>query len=170
MDLPTVRPARCVVCDGDSASATAAPPTEASGDFAATSTTINGVRFAGPNVIIDLTYTVSYTGTLVGTSVVKGTLIAHGSDAGNFHGTETFTGTVNGIPGTLTFNLVAQTKPSNAERGKATIVGATGELAWLHGVLFQDRDRAGTSRALRELQRAHRLTDPENGATGAMSC
>jgi hypothetical protein len=111
------------------AGATAAPPTEASGDFAATSTTINGVRFAGPNAIIDLTYTVSYTGTLVGTSVVEGTLIAHGSDAGNFHGTETFTGTVNGVPGTLTFNLVSHTYPTNAQRGKATIVGATGEIA-----------------------------------------
>ena len=119
--------------------AAAAPPAPASGDFAATSTTINSVQFAGTNAIIDLTYTVSYTGTLVGTSVVEGTLIAHGTDAGNFHGTETFTGTVNGVPGTLTFNDVAQTAPapSNAQRGTNTIVGATGELTGLHGVLFE---------------------------------
>lgn len=120
------------------AGATAAPPTLASGDFAATSTTINGVRAAGPNAIIDLTYTVSYSGTLVGTSVVEGTLTAHAKDTGNFRGTETFTGTVNGVPGTLTFNLVSATDPATgAEHGKATIIGATGELAGLHGVLFE---------------------------------
>ena len=120
------------------ATATASPPTSASGDFAATSTTINGFRPAGPNAIIDLTYTVSYSGTLVGTSVVEGRLTAHAKDTGNFSGTETFTGTVNGVPGTLTFKLVSATDPTTgAEHGNATIIGATGELAGLHGVLFE---------------------------------
>jgi len=118
--------------------AAAAPPVEASGDYAATSTTINGIRFAGPNAIIDLTFTVSYTGTLAGTSVVDGRLVAHPNDSGNFHGVETFTGTVNGAAGTLTFNAVSRHDPSGASHGKAVIRQATGELAGLHGVLFQD--------------------------------
>ena len=117
--------------------AAAAPPAPASGGFAATSTTINGVRFAGTNAIIDLTYTVSYTGALTGTSVVDGTLTAHGNDSGNFRGIETFTGTVNGVPGTLTFRLVGRDDPNAIDHGTAVIQSGTGQLAGLHGVLHQ---------------------------------
>jgi uncharacterized protein DUF3224 len=118
--------------------ASAAPPVEASGNYAATSTTINGVRLAGPNAIIDLTFTVSYTGTLAGTSVFDGRLAAHPNDAGNFHGVETFTGTVNGAAGTLTFNVASRHDPSGASHDKAVIRRGTGGLAGLHGVLFQE--------------------------------
>ena len=134
---PLFIPLVAVLVLGMPLGATAAPPAPASGDFAATSTTINGVRLAGPNAIIDLTYTVSYTGTLTGTSVVVGTLTAHGNDSGNFRGSETFTGTVNGVPGTLTFRLVARDNPDAVEHGRAVIQSGTGELAGIHGVLHQ---------------------------------
>jgi hypothetical protein len=65
-------------------------------------------------------------------------LVAHPNDAGNFHGVETFTGTVNGAAGTLTFNVASRHAPSGLSRGKAVIRQATGGLAGLHGVLFQD--------------------------------
>jgi hypothetical protein len=125
--------------------AAASPPTEASGTFTTTSATFNSVREAGGNTIIDLTATISYTGTFTGTSTVNGILIFHSDGTGaqfppwraNFHDVETFTGTVNGVPGTVTFNLNGSNDPTGALKATATIVSATGDLAGLHGVLNQ---------------------------------
>lgn len=125
--------------------AAASPPTEVSGTFTTTSATFSSVREVGGNTIIDLTSTVSYTGTFTGTSIVQGTLILHSGGTGapfppwraNFHDVETFTGTVNGVPGTVTFNLNGSNDPSGAIKATYTIVSATGELAGLHGVLSQ---------------------------------
>jgi hypothetical protein len=44
---------------------------------------------------------------------------------------------VNGVPGTVTFNLVGSNDPTGALKGTATIVSATGDLAGLHGVLSE---------------------------------
>ncbi len=125
--------------------AAASPPTEASGTFTTTSATFNNVREVGGNTIIDLTATVSYTGTFTGTSIVQGTLIFHSDGAGpqfppwraNFHDVETFTGTVNGVPGTVTFTLDGSSDPTGAYKATDTIVSATGDLAGLQGVLSQ---------------------------------
>jgi hypothetical protein len=54
-----------------------------------------------------------------------------------FHDVETFTGTVNGVPGTVTFNLDGSNDASLAVRATATIIDATGDLAGLHGVLHE---------------------------------
>ncbi len=116
--------------------AAASPRTSASGAFIYTSSTFNDVRLAGGNTIIgDLNATVSYTGTFVGTSTVKGTLILHSNGSANFHDVETFTGTVNGVSGTVTFNLNGSSDPAGNVRATAVIVSATGGLADLHGVL-----------------------------------
>jgi Protein of unknown function (DUF3224) len=123
--------------------AAASPPTEASGTFTYLSSTFNSMRTVGGNTIIDLSATVSYTGTFTGTSTVHGTLIFHSGGTGvqfppwraNFHDVETFTGTVNGVPGTVTFNLNGSNDPTGAVKATATVVSATGELAGLHGVL-----------------------------------
>ena len=56
------------------------------------------------SLIIDVSATAAYTGTFVGTSTINGTLIIHADGSTNFHDTEVFTGTVNGVPGTVTFN------------------------------------------------------------------
>jgi hypothetical protein len=113
----------------------ASPPTAASGTFTYTSSTFNSIRSAGGNTIIDLSATVSYTGTLSGTSTVQGTLILHASGSANFQDVETFTGTVNGVPGTVTFNLTGRNGPSLDIKATDTIISATGDLAGLHGVL-----------------------------------
>jgi hypothetical protein len=126
--------------------AVAAPPTEASGTFTTTSATLNIIREAGGNTIIDLTSTVAYTGTFTGTSTVHGILIFHSDGVGaqfppwraNFHDVEVFTGTVNGVPGTVTFNLNGSNDPAAAVKATDTIVSATGDLAGLSGVLSQD--------------------------------
>ncbi len=123
----------------------ASPLTPANGTLTYTSATFNNMRSAGGNTIIDLSATVSYTGTYKGTSTVHGTLIFHSGGTGaqfppwraNFHDVETFTGTVNGVPGTVTFNLDGSSDPTGAFKATDTIVSATGDLAGLHGVLSE---------------------------------
>jgi Protein of unknown function (DUF3224) len=118
-------------------SAAASPPTSASGTVGNTSATFNSVRMAGNNLIIDLSATASYTGTFEGTSTIHGTLIVHPDGSASFHDIETFTGTVNGVPGTVTFNLNGSNDSTLAVHATATIVDASGDLAGLHGVLHE---------------------------------
>lgn len=117
--------------------AAASPPTPVSGTVGNTSATFNSVRAAGENLIIDLSATASYTGTFSGTSTINGVLIVHPNGSANFHDVEVFTGTVNGVPGTVTFNLNGSNDSALAVHATATIVGATGDLAGLHGVLHE---------------------------------
>jgi len=117
--------------------AAASPPTSASGNFTTTSGTFNSIREAGGNLIIDLSATVSYTGTLTGTSTVQGILILRADGSANFHDVEVFTGTVNGVPGTVTFSLSGGNDAAGDYKATMAIVSATGELAGLHGVLRQ---------------------------------
>jgi hypothetical protein len=118
------------------AAAAASPPTPASGTFAYLAATFNGVRSEGGNTIIDdLSASVSYTGTFSGTSTVQGTLILHADGTANFRDVETFTGTVNGVPGTVTFRLEGRTDRAGVVNATDAVVSATGALADLHGVL-----------------------------------
>src|SRR5919197_5653617 len=116
--------------------AVASPPATASGSFTYTSSTFNSIQMAGGNTIIDLSATVSYTGTFSGTSTVEGTLILHANGSANFHDVETFTGTVNGVSGTVTFDLTGRNGPGFTDfQATDTIISASGGLAGLHGVL-----------------------------------
>ena len=116
--------------------ASAAAPVAASGTFTYTSSTFNSIQEAGGNVIIDLSATVSYTGTFTGTSTLHGTLILHANGSANFHDVETFTGTVNGVYGTVTFDLTGGNGPGFMNfHATDTIISASGGLAGLHGVL-----------------------------------
>ena len=116
--------------------ANAAPPLVGSGTFTYQSSTFDGIRQAGGNTIIELSATVLYTGTFAGTSTLSGTLTLHPDGTANFHDVETFTGTVNGVPGTVTFNL-AGTGPAGLFKGTDVIVSGTGGLANLRGVLSE---------------------------------
>jgi hypothetical protein len=118
-------------------SAAASPPTLASGTVGNTSSTFNSIRTAGSNLIVDVSATAAYTGTFSGTSTLHGILIIHADGSANFHDVETFTGTVNGVPGTVTFNLDGSNDASLAVHATATIIDATGDLAGLHGVLHE---------------------------------
>jgi hypothetical protein len=110
-------------------------PTTASGTFVSTSTTIISEIEDKFNTIIDLSSTVTYSGSLEGTSTVHGTLIVHHDGSGNFQGVESFTGLVNGIPATLTFELVGTSDLYQAIQITSTITNGTGQLANLQGVL-----------------------------------
>jgi len=117
--------------------ASASAPTAASGTVGNTSATFNSVRVAGGNLIIDLTATAAYTGTFTGTSTINGTLTVHADGSASFHDIEVFTGTVNGVAGTVTFALNGSNDSSLAVHATATIVDATGGLVGLHGVLHE---------------------------------
>jgi hypothetical protein len=124
----------------------ASPPTMAGGTLSTTSASFDSIRVEGNNTIIELSSTVVYTGTFTGTSTVHGTLIFHSGGTGeqfppwraNFHDVEVFTGTVNGVEGTVTFNLNGSNDPTGASKATQTIVSATGDLAGLRGVLRQE--------------------------------
>jgi len=64
-------------------------------------------------------------------------LIFHPNGTANFHDVETFTGTVNGVPGTVTFELNGSSDPALVVSATAVILSATGELAHLDGVLSE---------------------------------
>jgi hypothetical protein len=120
----------------------ASPPAPVSGTFATTSSTFESVQVAGNNLIIEVSGTVAYTGTLTGTSTIHGRLIAEFDGDGNLHGAtfhdvEVFTGTVNGVPGTITFNLNGSNGPDLDVQATATIVDASGGLAGLRGTIHE---------------------------------
>jgi hypothetical protein len=117
--------------------AAASPPSTASGTIANTTATFNSVRSAGGNLIIDLSATAAYTGTFSGTSTLHGVLIIHPDGSANFHDVEVFTGTVNGVAGTVTFDLTGRNDSSLAVDETRTIIDAGGGLDGLHGVLHE---------------------------------
>jgi hypothetical protein len=113
------------------------PNTEASGSFITTSTTIHSVMEDKFNEVIRLSSTVTYTGTLEGISTLHGTLTVHRDGSANFKGAETFTGLMNGIPGTLTFNLVGSNDVYQAIQLNNLITSGTSALASLRGELLK---------------------------------
>ena len=117
--------------------AAASPPISASGTFTTTSSTFSSVRFDGGNLILAESGIVSYTGTFSGTSTFHGILVIHADGSANFHDVETFTGTVNGVSGTVRLNLNGRNDSTRAVQATDTIISATGALAGLDGVLSE---------------------------------
>lgn len=115
--------------------AIALPRTELTGDFISVSTTIHSVTEDKFNEVIDLSSMVTYTGTLEGTSTLQGTLTVHRDGTGTFKGEETFSGLVNGMPGTLTFKIEGSNDLYQEIQLTNIITSGTGELASLQGVL-----------------------------------
>jgi hypothetical protein len=117
--------------------AVASAPTLATGTVRNTSATFNSVRAVGNNLIIDLSATAAYTGTFTGTATIHGFLIIHPDGSANFHDIKVFTGTVNGVHGSVTFELNGSNDSTLAYHSTATIIGATGGLTGLHGALHE---------------------------------
>jgi hypothetical protein len=113
----------------------ALPRTEASGNFVTTSTTIHNVMEDKFNEVIDISSTVTYSGALEGNSTLQGTLTVSRDGSANFLGVETFTGLVNGMPGTLTFEIVGDCNLYQAIKLTNLITSGTGELASFRGVI-----------------------------------
>lgn len=121
--------------------AAASPPKLGSGTFTTTSAILANPRSDDGNTIFDVTATVVYTGTFTGTSTYHGTLIFHADGSASFHDVETFTGSVNGVYGTLTFKdkggAPPPATPTSPFLYHATndIVGGTGGLDDLRGAM-----------------------------------
>jgi Protein of unknown function (DUF3224) len=128
-------PLAIVLAAAGSTTAHASTPMLATGTFHNTDSTFYDVRTAGANTIIEhnVAHAV-YTGTFTGTSTVEGLLIFHPNGTANGTDIETFTGTVNGVPGTVTLRLTFG-GAGLVFRGTDVILSATGGLAGLHGVL-----------------------------------
>ena len=125
------------------------PFTEANGSFITTSTTIHKVMEDKFNESIDLSSTITYTGTLEGASTLEGTLVVHRDGSATFKGVETFTGLVNGMPGTLTIELMGSNDLYQEIQLTNLIISGTGELAGLQGELsktgiIKDNGSTGT--------------------------
>lgn len=117
----------------------ALPRREASGNFITTSTTIHSVMEDKFNEALDLTSTVTYTGMLEGSSTLQGTLTVRRDGSAVFEGVETFTGSVNGIQGTLTFKVTGTKDLYQAIQLTNIITSGTGGLASLQGELSKTR-------------------------------
>ena len=113
----------------------ALPSREENGSFITTSTTIHSSMEDKFNEVIDLSSTVTYTGVFEGTSTLDGTLTVHRDGSGEFQGVETFTGFVNGVPGTLTFKVAGSSDLYQTIKLTNLITSGTGELASLRGVI-----------------------------------
>jgi hypothetical protein len=114
--------------------AAASPPSQASGTFDQTSNIFTSVRFAGGNRIAEGTATFDYTGTMEGSSTAEVDVIFHADGRVNAHRVEVFTGTVDGVAGTLTFNASVSTH-DGVYQGTLVIVSGTGGLSDMHGVI-----------------------------------
>lgn len=117
--------------------ASASAPTSARGTFRYTGEATT-CRAAGGNTICEFPDTlVTYTGTFDGTSIGRTTLTIHADGSAKFHEFYIFTGTVNGIPGTVTFEAAGAGTSDLHFRATLTSVSGTGALAHLHAVLKQ---------------------------------
>jgi hypothetical protein len=107
----------------------------AHGEFVTTSTIIHSITEDKFNEVVELSSTVVYDGALEGTSTVQGTMTVDRYGSATFKGVETFTGLVNGMPGTLSFDITGSSDLYQAVQLTNTITSAGGALASLHGQL-----------------------------------
>jgi uncharacterized protein DUF3224 len=112
----------------------ATTPTTVTGPVLVENPTFQFIRTAGNLTFYTIGERDLYSGAFNGTTIGNSTL-AVDSTTGSFtvHGLHTFTGTVNGIQGTLIFQIVATGTFGLSFLGQFTIVSGTGGLTNLHG-------------------------------------
>jgi hypothetical protein len=121
---------------GVTTAAAASAPISASGTTSTTSCVFANPRTDGGNQVFDATCYETWSGTFVGSDVTQFTLILHANGSGDgVNGVKTFTGTVNGTTGTVTFSSQGHADVAGNFQGNDTIIGGSGGLANLHGSL-----------------------------------
>jgi hypothetical protein len=114
------------------------PPMAASGTVIQTALISEEVRLAGQNVIFETKHSGVSTGTLSGTVVMSFTVVLHSNGSFIAHGTTTCMCSVDGKEGLLV-TVVTDTgefvNGTPTYSGREVIVGGTGELSGLRGVL-----------------------------------
>ena len=115
-------------------SADAGTSISGSGEFTQTSFTITGSHQAGPLTFLSFQETDALTGTLSGTSLIMGECIVFLSGESKCKAVETFTGSVEGMSGTLVFHDVINIDNNTGSvDGRFQIVRGTADLAGLRG-------------------------------------
>lgn len=117
---------------GQAAAATGIP---ASGTIAVVSNVPDAVAQAGPNVRADATAHVVFDGTLAGPAIEIYSALTHADQSVNLHGQGSFTGSVAGRSGTLTYVFRGV-----ATSGRIIITGGSGDLEGIHGQLPYELD------------------------------
>lgn len=121
--------------------ALASPPSAASGTITQDAITGFDIRFAGPNVIVTQSTAGSISGTLDGDFEDTTRVVIHPNGRFTAKGTLTCQCTVEGEVGTLEFVVSDTGKEIDGVptfEGRYVIVGASGELSGLRGVLQMD--------------------------------
>ena len=106
-----------------------AATTDTDGTFATTSANLANRRMVGDDTFNELTGTLAYTGRLSGTSVIRGDLIFHADGTASFYDIETFTGTIDGVPGVVTFYTSGGSGADGGYWGTEIVLTAAGDLA-----------------------------------------
>jgi len=115
--------------------AMAATRVDISGSFTQTSFTVTGSRTAGDLTFLSFTETDTLTGSLTGTSVINGECIVFPSQEGMCKATETFTGTLDGTAGTLTFfDVVRLDNATGTVSGQFAITDGSAGLSDVRGM------------------------------------
>jgi hypothetical protein len=126
----------------------ATQPTEGSGDYVVTSETVTSSRAAGGNTFDTVMAHISFSGAFSGTSVTDENVTFHPNGEFTGNAIATFSGTANGIAGTIVFREVfTGNSTTGAFEGRFTITRATGELANLRGEGTFQGGTTGTYRA-----------------------
>jgi hypothetical protein len=112
-----------------------AASTQASGTIAVVDNVADTVAQAGPNVKADATAHVAFAGTLAGPATEIYSALTHADQSVVLHGEGSFTGTVEGRTGTLTYVFRGV-----AASGLIVITGGSGGLEGIHGQLPYELD------------------------------
>src|SRR5436309_3210877 len=100
--------------------AAASAPIAASGTFTEPSCDFTSQRTVGTNTILTGICTETWSGTFAGTNVAQATVTFHADGSAEGNAVDTFTGTVNGISGTVTFRDLSRGDPSGNVSGTLT--------------------------------------------------
>jgi hypothetical protein len=115
--------------------ATAATRVEVSGSFTQTSFAVTGSRTAGDLTFLSFIETDTLTGSLTGTSLIVGECIVFPSQEAMCKATETFTGTLDGVAGTLTFfDVVRLDNATGTVSGQFAITDGSAALSDVRGM------------------------------------
>ncbi len=112
--------------------AAAAPPEAVSGDWAWSSSYVIP-KVAGGNTFLVGAESSTWSGSFSGTSSDVLYVIIHGKGVVTARIIVDFTGTVNGVAGTMTMVITVLIAPDGSEGGNWVIQNASGGLAGLHG-------------------------------------
>lgn len=101
--------------------------------FLTTEPVINSIKQANGNMFIEQTLVFGYDGTMIGESVADVTCLAKPTGKTVCHGTEVFTGVVDGRIGTFVFQVAVKIDEAGQIKGQWTITEGTSELVNLKG-------------------------------------